>query len=193
MNRMDGAQRGSRGRAAAIGLVMLALTAAFTHTAASVEAPQATTQSSPVGLLVTFEFDQTTPTKDQIAILFSNATVDLRQPPKSPFGDGVVAQFVFSGREFPRPNSHVSFSRRVRDRAFLDCRYIRVVNPGTSPWSPTNISLTVAGQRVLNRVSMYPRKGVDPKGGIARWNRDDWKPVFWETDLFRYTHPAKVY
>jgi len=193
MNALDDARPRSRGRAAAIVLLMLTLAAVPARTSATREAPQAMAQRSVVGLLVTFEFDQTMPTTDRISILFSNVAVDLRQAPKSPLTDGVVTQFAFSGRDFLKPNSHVSFSKRVPDRAFLDCRYIRVVNPGSSPWSPTNISLTVAGRRVLDRVSMYPRKGSDAKGGIAGWNRAAWRPVFWETELFRYTHPAKVY
>lgn len=145
------------------------------------------------GVLASFDFDQTTPTTDQITILFSNAAVDLRRPPTTPFGDGVVEQISFSGRDFPKPNSRVSFSKRVQSRSFLDCRYIRVVNAGTSPWAPTNISLRVDGQKVLDRVSMYPRKGVSAKGGIVRWNPADWRPVFWEAELFRYYHPSKAY
>jgi len=195
MNPSSGARDGPRGPAAALAIacLMLTLAAAFPRTAGPREAPQAMAQRSVVvGLLVTFEFDQTAPTTDLIGILFSNVAADLRQAPKSQFGDGVVAKFTFSGRDYPKPNSHISYSQRVRDRTFLDCRYIRVVNTGNNPWSPTNISLTVAGQRVLDRVSMYPRKGSDPKGGLARWNRT-WRPVFWETELFRYTHPAKAY
>jgi len=153
-------------------------------------------QRSAPGVLVSFEFDQTTPTTDQITILFSNAAVDLRHPPKDPLSDGVVEKVSFSGRGFPKPNSRVSFSQRVKSRSFLDCRYIRVVNPGSSPWLPTNISLRVDGQKVLDKVSMYPLKAVssrDSPKGIVRWNRADWPPVFWEAELFRYTHSVKVY
>jgi hypothetical protein len=151
-------------------------------------------QQSVAGVLVTFEFDQTATTTDQITILFSNGAIDARKPPeKFPFGDGVVAQFSVPVRQSSKTNTHVTYSQRWRNRGFLDSRYIRVINTGTRPWFPTTISLTVAGQRVLDRVAMYPRKGFDAKGGIAGWNRAAWRPVYWETELFRYTHPAKVY
>ena len=126
---------------------MLTLAAAFPRTAGPREAPQAMAQrSAVVGLLVTFEFDQTAPTTDLIGILFSNVAADLRQAPKSQFGDGVVAKFTFSGRDYPKPNSHISYSQRVRDRTFLDCRYIRVVNTGNNPWSGGSPSAMQTGK-----------------------------------------------
>jgi hypothetical protein len=133
--------------------------------------------------LVTFEFEQQTPTTDQITILFTNAPVNLKVAPNPVFGADIVQEFSFSGRNFP--SGRVTFSRRVRDRGFLDCRYIRVVNHGTNRWFPTTISLSIDGQRVLNNVSMYPRSGNDPKGGIERWN-PDWNPVFWQGELQRF-------
>jgi hypothetical protein len=133
--------------------------------------------------LVTFEFEQQTPTTDQITILFTNAPVNLKVAPNPVFGADIVQEFSFSGRNFP--SGRVTFSRRVRDRGFLDCRYIRVVNHGTNRWFPTTISLSIDGQRVLNNVSMYPRIGSDPKGGIERWN-PDWNPVFWQGELQRF-------
>ena len=184
-------------RSVALAFVLAMLGAISARAARAPAASQAATaqmsQRKAPGVLVSFEFDQTTPTTDQITILFSNAAVDLRRPPKDPLSDGVVEQVSFSGRGFPKPNSRVSFSQRVKSRSFLDCRYIRVVNPGSSPWSPTNISLRVDGQKVLDRVSMYPRKGVSSRGGIVRWNRADWRPVFWEAELFRYYHSVKAY
>jgi len=175
------------------GTIVLALAMAGAAAAAietRLDAFQAIVQRKIPGVLVAFDFDQTTPTKDEIVILFSNAAVDLRRAPQDEFGP-YVAQFSFSGRDFPKPNSRVSFTRRTGDRSFLNCRYIRVVNRGTSAWVPSNISLTVDGQRILDRVSMYPRKGASSKEGIARWDRRD--AVFWETELFRYYRPSKVY
>ena len=59
MNALDDARPRSRGRAAAIVLLMLTLAAVPARTSATREAPQAMAQRSVVGLLVTFEFDQT--------------------------------------------------------------------------------------------------------------------------------------
>ncbi|HEY7055035.1 MAG TPA: hypothetical protein VH458_00855 [Vicinamibacterales bacterium] len=132
--------------------------------------------------LVTFEFEQTVPTTDQITTMFTNVPADFKILPSPVFGTEIVQEFSFSGRDFP--TGTVRFSRRVRDRSFLDCRYIRVVNHGSSKWSPTTISLSVNGQRILDNVSMFPRKGADPKGGLEGWTRDR-TPVFWEGELQR--------
>lgn len=136
--------------------------------------------------LVIFEFQQTNPTKDQVTIVFTNTAVDPKRVPSPVFGDDIVAEFSFSGRDFP--TGPVKFSRRVRDKSFLDCRYVRVVNHGTNRWFPTTISLTVDGQTYIPKVSMTNRKGGPTAAGIERWNRDDWGkgPVFWEGELQRY-------
>lgn len=137
--------------------------------------------------VVNFEFEQTNATTDQIAIVFTNVPADPRglQAPVS--GDGSVQEFVFSGREYPKERP-VSFSRRVSNKAFLDCRFIRVVNRGTNRWFPLTISMTVDGQLILDKVSMYPRKGANPRGGIERWGEAN--PTFWETELQRFRRKA---
>jgi hypothetical protein len=148
---------------------------------------------------VTIEFDQTAPPADSVTVVFANAAADVRKiPPSSaPFGEAVVQPFSFPLRRNSKTASHASYSTRTRDRRFLDARYIRVVHKGSTPWMATTISLTVAGQRVLNRVAMYPRKSKDAftnqATGLGGWNPSAWKPVYWETELFRYTHPAKIY
>ena len=137
--------------------------------------------------LVTFEFQQTETTEDQVTIIFSNAAVDPRRIPAQVFGDDIVAEFSFSGLDFQK--GPVRFSRRVRDKSFLDCRYIRVVNHGTDRWAATTISLSVDGQTILPRVSMTERKGGAPAAtGLERWNRKNWGkgPVYWEGELQRY-------
>jgi hypothetical protein len=150
-------------------------------------------------VLTTFEFDQSAPTADVVTIVFANSPADPRKAPSpsAPFGEAVVQKFSFPLRTNSKISTHASYSTRVSDRAFLDARYIRVVNSGITPWNATNITLTVAGQRVLNRVAMYPRKAndklTDPRVGLAGWNAAQWRPVYWETELFRYTHPAKIY
>jgi hypothetical protein len=136
--------------------------------------------------LVVFEFQQTNPTKDQVTIIFTNSPVAAGRAPSQVFGDDIVAEFSFSGRDYP--TGPVKFSRRVRDKSFLDCRYIRVVNHGTNRWFPTTITLVVDGQTILQKVSMTERKGGPSAAGIERWNRDDWGkgPVYWEGELQRY-------
>jgi hypothetical protein len=155
--------------------------------AAHARSPQIMAQRALTGSLIVFEFAQTDATKDQITIIFSNTPIDLRRPPRPVFGADIVEEFTFSGRDYQKGT--VNFSRRVRDKSFLDSRYIRVVNHGTNPWSPSTISVTIDGQRLLDNVSMFPRKGRDPRGGLVRWNADDWDPVFWESE-FRYRPKA---
>jgi hypothetical protein len=169
--------------ALATGWVWLSQRSSVVDAAVGSVSQYATFQRGLQEFLVTFEFEQQAPTTDQITILFTNAPVNLKVAPNPVFGADIVQEFSFSGRNFP--SGRVTFSRRVRDRGFLDCRYIRVVNHGTNRWFPTTISLSIDGQRVLNNVSMYPRIGNDPKGGIERWN-PDWNPVFWQGELQRF-------
>jgi hypothetical protein len=189
---------GWRGPAAAAALVM----SLFAATSAPSEARQSVAQmarQTVATVLATFEFDQSAPTADTVTIVFANSPADPRKAPSAsaPFGEGVVQTFSFPVQANSKISTHASYSTRVSNRAFLDARYVRVVNVGARPWNATNITLTVAGQRVLNRVAMYPRqaseKKIDPKAGLAGWNPSAWKPVYWETELFRYTHPAKIY
>ena len=186
---------------AASALLALAVSL-FAGTSAPSEARQSvaqTSRQSVAAVLTTFEFDQSAPTADVVTIVFANSPADPRRKPSesAPFGEGVVRTFSFPVGSNSKVSTHASYSERVSDRAFLDARYIRVVNKGARPWTATNITLTIAGQRVLNRVAMYPRKAsdttIDPRAGLAGWNRSAWRPVYWETELFRYTHPAKIY
>jgi hypothetical protein len=146
--------------------------------------PYAQTMRSTQGSLVEFSFEQTNATTDQVTIIFTNTPVKETAPAPFPvFGSDIVQEFSFSGRDFPQ--GRVAFSRRVRDKSFLECRYIRVVNQGSNRWFASTITLTVDGQRILDNVSMYPRRG-ERKGGIERWNRATWPPTFWEADLQRF-------
>jgi hypothetical protein len=201
MIRTDRARRGWRvGAPAAAALIALAV-AAPRRSAPHRDGRQSVAQMAQpnvAGVLVTFEFDQTAPIADKVAIVFSSLAADMSKPPAttSPYGDSVVALFEFPVRQYSAMNTHAAYSRRMTNRAFLDARYIRVVNTGSRPWLASTISLTVAGQRILNHVAMYPRKAnrkIDPRAGLGGWNPREWRPVYWETELFRYTHPAKVY
>jgi hypothetical protein len=138
--------------------------------------------------VVAFEFEQRDPTVDQITIVFSNRAVNRATPPRPVFGDDILQEFSFSGRDFP--SGPVRFSRRVRDRSFADARYIRVVNHGVDRWEPVSISLSVDGARILNRVPIRIGQGA----GIAYWNRSQWSRVsFWEAELSRLAAPARRY
>src|SRR5438874_2084345 len=113
-------------------------------------APQAPmSQSRLLGYQVTFQLTQnpraTAPaTDDQLTIVFANRSVEGPRPPKPFFGDDIVQEFSFSGTDFVA--NQLRFTRRVSDKAFLDARYIRVVNYGGDGWAGDQISLTVDGQ-----------------------------------------------
>jgi hypothetical protein len=185
-----GAQR--RGRMALLSaccvtaaVAMLADTTLSSRAAASspaASADQPTAQRRAVDAVVSFEFEQTNATTDQITIVFTNTPVAAKAPSGPVFREDTVQEFSFSGRDYPKES--VSFSRRVRDRSLLDCRFIRVVNHGSNRWFPSTISMTIDGQRILDRLSMYPRKGANPKGGIERWGEAN--ATFWEADLQRF-------
>ncbi len=122
---------------------------------------------------------------DGMLIIFSNRSADTPLVPFPLFGEDIIAEFAFSGRD-AIPGKVLAFSRRVNDLSFLDARYIRIVNPGADGWAGESLSLTVAGKRVLDRQTLYPRKGAEPKGGIEMFNSSLWSArKFWEADLQR--------
>jgi hypothetical protein len=46
--------------------------------------------------------------------------------------------------------------------------------------------MAVDGKPIFERVSLYPRKGAQQRGGIEKFNGSDWKERnFWEADLQR--------
>ena len=118
-------------------------------------------------------------------IVFSNRSADTPLVPSPLFGDDVLAEFAFSGRDAP-PGRVLSFRRYVADESFLSSRYIRLVNQGTDGWAGESISMRVDGKTVLDRQSLFPRKGAQAKGPIGGFNAADWKDRnFWEADLQR--------
>jgi hypothetical protein len=177
-----------------VGAPTVVLTIAAFAVAASVTLPEAlgagsgdseqsqlASQRRPQDSVVSFLFEQLNGTNDQVTIVFSNTQIDIKRPPRPVFGEDIVQEFSFSGRDFP--SGRVAFNRRVRDKSFLESRYIRVINHGSNSWGATTITMTVDGKKFLDNVSMYPRRGVNTKGGIERWNRTEWNPVFWEGNL----------
>jgi hypothetical protein len=121
---------------------------------------------------------------DLILIIFSHQSADAPVSPVPLFGEDILAEFAFSARDVP-PGQTLTIRRRVKDLSFLDARFIRVVNPGSNGWAGEKLSLRVAGKTLLD-VSLYPRKGAQPKGGIEKFNGLDWKARnFWEADLQR--------
>ena len=123
-------------------------------------------------------------TDDQITILFCNQSSDQqRTPPRPIFNEDIVAEFSFSGRE-ARPGATFTFGRLVSNPAFLNARFIRVVNHGVDGWAGSTLSITVDGQRLLDRVSLYPRKGASSRDGIQKYNPVHWyERVYWEGEV----------
>jgi hypothetical protein len=175
----------------------VALVALLTSAAAVLgqQAPLPKTSSGPdvkavTGIEVIFEVQTSSDgvggsSDDQITILFSNTSSELmRTPPRPIFGDDILAEFSFSGRE-ARPGSTLKFSRRVPSTTFLEARFIRVVNHGADGWAGSTLSITAEGKRLLDRVSLFPRKGAN-KGGIEKFNAVTWyERTYWEADLQR--------
>ena len=166
-----------------------ALTAIFALAVAAGGAAVDQFSSGASGTEVLFEIS-TSPDKlggatdDQLTILFSNVSAEQqRTPPRPFFGDDIVAEFSFSGRD-ARPGSTATFRRFAKDTSFLSARYVRLVNHGLDSWAGDSISLSIAGRRVLYRQSLYPRKGAQPNGGIEKFNPLQWyERVYWEADF----------
>ena len=123
-------------------------------------------------------------TDDLLTLIFSNVSAEQqRAPPRPLFGEDIVAEFSFSGRD-ARPGATLTFRRFVADPTFVNARYVRVVNHGADSWGGESISVTVGGRRVLARQTMYPRKGAQPAGGLEKFNPLQWyERVYWEADL----------
>jgi hypothetical protein len=168
--------------AAIVGAIVVASGAAST-TAGSAQSNAGAYRVAP-DVIVMFDMEQTNATQDQVTIIFTNSAADPRRPPRPVFDEAIIREFSFSGRDFPKGRP-VRFTRRVQDRSFLDARFMRIVNHGTNRWFPETITMTVDGRKILDRLSMYPRKG-EATGGIQRWNADQWPPTYWEVDFQRY-------
>jgi hypothetical protein len=144
-------------------------------------------------LVLDFEVTQGTDCRnpasnDQITIVFSNVPGDKISPSTSVLGEDVIAEFSFSARDLV--NNRLVFRRRVRDRSFLDARFIRVVNLNGDGWCGGRLSLTVDGRSILARVSLSDRKGSGP--GIQDWNRGNWASrCYWEKNLQALVPAAK--
>jgi len=122
---------------------------------------------------------------DLILILFSNRSADTPLVATPLLGEDVVAEFAFSGRD-ALPGKPLVFRRRMEGVSFLDARFIQVINHGTDGWAGESLSMTVDGKPVLKGVALYPRKGIQERGGLEKFNRVDWRDRnFWEADLQR--------
>jgi hypothetical protein len=142
------------------------------------------------GYLVTFQFTQNSKaiaysTNDQITVVFSNRSAEGPRAPRPLFGEDIVQEFSFSGKDFER--DQLRFTRRVRDKSFLEARYIRVVNHGSDGWEGDRISLTVDGEEIFNNFPMSPRQGPQSSTGFQKFNASDWAArSYWEEDLQRH-------
>jgi hypothetical protein len=145
---------------------------------------------------VLFEFTQTdlgVSSVDQISVIFSNRSVEGPKAPPLIFGEDIVQEFSFSALDFSKGS--LRFSRRVRDKSFVDARYIRVVNHGTNGWMGDKISLTVDGEVIMRGVAMFPRrtsKGETGRGGIGNFNPREWNDrSYWEKELQPYRSASR--
>lgn len=122
---------------------------------------------------------------DLILIVFSGRSAAAPLVAFPLFGEDILAEFAFSGRD-ARPGRALVFSRRVNDLSFLNARYIRIVNHGMDGWAGESLSLTVDGRRVLERQRLYPRSGAQTEGGIEKFNSGSWtERNLWEAELQR--------
>ena len=160
------------------------------------EAQQSSIQQSrppqPSEQLITFQI-RSTPvksggSKDLITIQFSNSSGEVRQAPKPLFDKDVLAEFSFSGLD--AQDAAFSFQRVVRDTSFLNARFIRVINHGDNGWAGESISISLTDPstnrltRILDRQSLYPRRGYSREGGIQDFNRSNWaQRTYWEADF----------
>jgi hypothetical protein len=120
---------------------------------------------------------------DLMLIVFSNRGGDTPLVPVPLFGEDILAEFAFSGRD-AAPGKTLVFRRYVEGVSFLAARYVRLVNQGADGWAGEAITLRVDGKTVLDRQSLYPRKGSQARGGIEKYNAADWyNRNFWEADL----------
>ena len=147
------------------------------------------------GYQVSFQFTQSSRqmahgTKDQITVIFSSRSVEGPHPPKPFFGDDIMQEFSFSGQDFV--DDQLSFTRRVRDKSFVDAPYIRVVNHGSNGWEGGTISLTVDGEQVLRRVPMNPRVGPQKTKGFQLFSPAGWaERSYWEAPLQPFRRLSK--
>jgi hypothetical protein len=152
-------------------------------------------QSRLIGYQVAFQFTQDArqvapATVDQITVIFANRSVEGTRPPRPFFGDDIVQEFSFSGMDFE--GNQLRFSRRLRDRSFLDARYIRVINYGADGWQADKIWLTVDGEEILRGVTMTPRAGTEPSKGLQKFNPRDWSGrTYWEAELAQFRKASR--
>ena len=154
------------------------------------------------GFLVTFVvFQRRTQSSDrsddQITIIFAEAPLDMDLrlgarrsarsggAPDPMFGEAIVQEFSFSGLDVPEEGPLV-FERIVRDLAFVEAPFIRVVNHGTDQWHGRSLLLEIDGEQVFE-LEIEPRMcatGEDSLGeGLQNFNRKDWDEcVFWEAE-----------
>jgi len=147
------------------------------------------------GFLVTFEItpagSTTAGSSDQITILFSNARGDSAQPPSPLFGDDILQEFSFSAPDLQGVKA-LRFSRRVKDKSFLEAAYIRIVNHGGDSWMGTSLTMRVDGELVLDRVDLSKLEGEKGKG-IQDYNRRNWRGrTYWEGDLRKLRAGART-
>jgi hypothetical protein len=171
-------------------IILLACVGAIASNPGLVPSERAAAQGGAVYHQVLFEITQSDKelggsTADQLSVIFSNRSVDGPAAPVPLFGDDILQEFSFSGRDFV--NNRLRFSRRMRDTSFVEARFIRVINHGGDGWAGDTISITVDGKPILRGLSMFPRRtrtaGQNERGGIEKFNPREWESrSYWELD-----------
>jgi hypothetical protein len=120
---------------------------------------------------------------DQITIVFSNVPADKVTPTPAVLGEDVISEFSFSARDIVK--NELVFRRRVRDRSFLDARYIRVVNLSGDGWCGGSLTLAIDGRRLFKAPLDQGSKGIQD------WNRSNWRErSYWEAPLQQFVPPT---
>jgi hypothetical protein len=147
-------------------------------------------EAPPRDYLVTFQFSQNNKeaapgTEDQLTVIFSSRSVEGPTPPRPFFGEDIMQEFSFSGSDIV--GGSLRFARRVREKSFVEARYIRVVNYGQRGWAGDKIWLAVDGEEILNGVPMSPRRGAAAAKGFQNFNPRNWSQrTYWEAELQQY-------
>ena len=195
--RQASAKRRSELRCATTALALvLGTAAAWPVVSAPIDLQSPQAAYARLGYLVSFRFTQNSQlpahgTNDQITVIFSSRTVEGTQPPRPFFDVDILQEFSFSGRDFQK--DELQFTRRVRDKSFLEATYIRVVNYGEDSWSGERIWLTVDGEQILSGVSISPRTPGPSNAPFTNFNPEKWqRRNYWEAPLKSLRPAAKA-
>ena len=120
-------------------------------------------------------------TADTIVVVFSNQSAKLVS---GSAGLDNVEEFLIPGRGTTEPGTTSTHFGNTTDLQWTEACFVRVLNPGTDGWAGASIAIDIDDRVFLERTSLYPRIGSQPKGGIENFNDLDWKEAkYWEKQL----------